>query len=292
VLQWIAVGLDVEDQKRTQSELQEADRRKDEYLAMLAHELRNPLAPIRNAGALLLRRIAADDPVRPAAEMIDRQSRHLSRLVDELLDVSRVTRGKIRLDIQTVDLAIAIRNGIEAALPGMDRRRQGLELRLPPPGTFLQVDVVRFAQVVANLLDNASKFSADGSPVRMEARIAGDWVELQVSDQGEGIDPALLPGVFDLFTQAQGPLDRSTGGLGIGLALVKALVEQHGGTVEAASDGPRRGATFTVRLPLKAPATVPAAADGADGAGSVSAPPEPRGGAKTPAPAPQAGATA
>jgi PAS domain S-box-containing protein len=306
VMQWISVALDVEDQKRTQAELQEADRRKDEYLAMLAHELRNPLAPIRNAGALLLRKIAPDEPVRPAVEMIDRQSRHLSRLVDELLDVSRVTRGKIRLDIQTVDLAIAVRNGIEAALPGMDRRRQGLELRLPPPGTFLQVDVVRFAQVVANLLDNASKFSPEGSPVRLEAKLAGESVVFEVSDQGEGIAPELLGGVFDLFTQAQGPLDRSTGGLGIGLALVKSLVELHGGTVSAASEGRGRGATFTVRLPLKvSESLLPGAGDSSDSDGhvglvglegqvrpdaaSVSGPQEPRDVGKTTSPAPQAG---
>jgi PAS domain S-box-containing protein len=295
VMQWISVALDVDDQKRTQAELQEADRRKDEYLAMLAHELRNPLAPIRNAGTLLLRKIAADDPVRPAAEMIDRQSRHLSRLVDELLDVSRVTRGKIRLDVQTVDLAVAVRNGVEAALPGMDRRRQGLELRIPPPGTFLQVDVVRFAQVVANLLDNASKFSPEGAPVRLEAKLSGESVVFQVSDQGEGIAPELLPSVFDLFTQAQGSLDRSTGGLGIGLALVKALVELHGGTVSAASDGPGRGATFTVQLPLKVPESLLAAQNdpgGPDGAGSVSGRTEPHGAGKTPSRAPQAGATA
>jgi PAS domain S-box-containing protein len=268
VSQWISVALDVEDQKRIESELQAADRRKDEYLAMLAHELRNPLAPIRNATALLLRKIAPADPVRPAAEMIERQGRHLSRLVDELLDVSRVTRGKIRLDVQTVDLATAVRNGVEAALPSMDRRRQGLELRLPPPGTFLQVDLVRFAQVIANLLDNASKFSPEGVPVCMEASLDGDWVVIRVTDQGDGIAPELLPGVFDLFTQAQGTLDRSTGGLGIGLALVKALVEQHGGTVEAASDGLGRGATFTVRLPLRLPASLLESANGAQATGA------------------------
>lgn len=249
VTQWIAVALDVDDQKRTEAELQEADRRKDEYLAMLAHELRNPLAPIRNAGALLLRRIDSADMLRPAAEMIERQSRHLSRLVDELLDVSRVTRGKIRLDIQPVDLMTALRNGIEAALPALDRRRQRLELDLPGEGYPVTLDVVRFAQVIANLLDNASKFSPEGSPIDLVAQADEHEVVIRVSDRGEGIAAELLPGVFELFTQAQGPIDRAAGGLGIGLALVKALVELHGGHVRAESAGPGTGACFTVTLP-------------------------------------------
>lgn len=250
VVQWIAVALDVEQHKRVERQLQVAHKRKDDFLAMLAHELRNPLAPIRTAGALLLRRVAPGDPIRDAAEIIDRQSAHLGRLVDELLEVSRVTRGKIVLTLEAVELSDVLRSGIEAATPNIERRHQRLVLALPPTGLRLSLDSVRFAQVIANLLDNASRYSPEGGQIELCVRVAEDAVLITVRDEGEGIASELLPLLFEPFVQAERSIDRTGGGLGLGLALVKALVVLHGGRVWAESQGPGRGACFSVRLPL------------------------------------------
>ncbi len=232
------------------SELQEADRRKDEFLAMLAHELRNPLAPIRNAVEIL--RLSGDRPVRERArQVIARQVEHLSRLVDDLLEVSRITQRKVRLRRRAVRLATVVESAVEVARPLMDQHGQRFELALPAEDPLLDVDPVRMSQVIGNLLHNAAKFTPAGGRVKLEARIGGSMLEIVVSDDGVGISPEVLPRVFDLFSQGDRSLERSQGGLGIGLALVKRLVEMHGGQVSAHSDGPNRGSRFTITLPFR-----------------------------------------
>jgi PAS domain S-box-containing protein len=248
ILKWIGVALDVDEQRQAQAALVAADRRKDEFLAMLAHELRNPLGPIRNSVAVLAHAALPDARQVRAVEIIARQSMHLARLVDDLLDVARVTSGKIALAPVAIDLREALQAGIELARPALDAREQHVELASPAAPVTVQVDPTRFAQVIGNLLQNAAKFSAPGRRVHVAAEREADQVAIRVSDEGVGIPPDLLPHVFDLFTQADRSLNRAQGGLGVGLALVKAIVEMHGGRVHAES-GPQ-GSTFTVRLPL------------------------------------------
>jgi PAS domain S-box-containing protein len=259
IVKWIGVALDVDEQRQAQAALVAADRRKDEFLAMLAHELRNPLGPIRNAVAILAHAAPPDARLQRAVAIIGRQSAHLARLVDDLLDVARVTSGKIALAPVATDLGEALQAGIELARPALDAREQHIELALPGTQVTVEVDPTRFAQVVGNLLQNAAKFSPPGRRVRLAAEREDDGVAIRVVDEGNGIPPDLLPHVFDLFTQADRSLDRSQGGLGVGLALVKAIVELHGGRVKAAS-GPR-GSTFTVWLPLPGATGSPAPAD-------------------------------
>jgi PAS domain S-box-containing protein len=232
--------------------LREADRRKDEFLAMLAHELRNPLAPIRNSVEVLRRIGPAEPRLLQVGEMIDRQVAHMARLVDDLLDVSRVSRGKILLRAERLDL-VPLVAAVLADLRGLFET-SGLELdqELPLEPVWLSGDPTRLSQVVGNLLQNANKFTNPGGKVRVRLvadRESGQAV-LTVEDTGIGMDPDILARLFEPFSQADGSLDRSRGGLGLGLALVKGLVELHGGEVRAASPGPGRGSTFTVRLPL------------------------------------------
>ena len=229
-------------------ELREADRRKDEFLAMLAHELRNPLAPIRNAVQILV----SDDPaIREKARlMIGRQVQHIARLVDDLLEVSRITQRKVVLQPTVVQLATVIESAVEVARPFVDTKRQQLAVSLPPDELWLEVDAVRLSQVIGNLLHNASKFTPAGGSIGLDARVAGEMLEIVVRDDGEGITADVLPKVFDLFTQADRTLERTQGGLGIGLSLVKGLVTMHGGTVRAESGGRGEGSRFTIILPL------------------------------------------
>jgi len=241
--------------------LQEDDRRKDQFLAMLAHELRNPLAPIRSAVELLRRNL---DPLRleRTHAMIERQVGHLTRLVDDLLDVSRVTQGKVTLRTVPLDIVEAVYAGVDIARPFIDARHHELTLTLPPPGQlWVDGDPTRLAQVVGNILNNAAKYTDERGAIALAVTGDGDWVTVAARDNGIGIPADLLPQVFDVFTQAERSLDRAQGGLGIGLSLVKSLVELHGGTVVAASDGPGRGSTFSIRLPQRAPAAVVASAD-------------------------------
>jgi PAS domain S-box-containing protein len=241
--------LDITERKRAEDALREAARRKDEFLAMLSHELRNPLAPIRNAGHIL--RLAGDQnpAVGQAGEMVERQVQHMTRLVDDLLDVSRVSRGKIQLREEKVDLATVIARAIESVQPLIDARGHELILTLPTRPVRLGGDVTRLVQIVANLLNNAAKYTDPGGRIWLTAGRDGGAVEVRVKDTGIGIAPEALPHVFDLFTQADRALDRSQGGLGIGLTLVKSLVDMHGGSVRAHSEGPGRGSEFVVRLP-------------------------------------------
>lgn len=233
---------------RQAEELRAADRRKDEFLAMLAHELRNPLAPIKN-GLEILRR-AGDPAARDTRDMIARQVDHLTRLVDDLLDVSRITRGKVELRPAEVDLNAVLARAAEGVRPLADARRHRLTVTPAPRPVWVTADLTRLVQVVGNLLTNAAKYSDPGGRIDLTLAEEGEEAVIRVTDAGTGIPADVLPRVFDLFAQADRTLDRSEGGLGIGLTLVKGLVELHGGTVKAASDGPGRGSEFTVRLPV------------------------------------------
>jgi signal transduction histidine kinase len=233
-----------------------ADRRKDEFLAMLAHELRNPLAAIQ-MGLPLLDRHPPRDPVEGRArEVMKRQSGLLTRLVDDLLDVSRVTRNRIELQLTEVDLARLVSQVCDGLRPrAIEPRHQQLAVEVPGEPVIVAGDASRLEQVLTNLLDNASKYSDPQTRIEVALRTSGATAALCVRDQGIGIDAQTLPSVFELFAQARTSLDRSRGGLGIGLTLVKALVELHGGQVEAASDGIGRGTAITVHLPLRAART-------------------------------------
>lgn len=231
--------------------LREADQRKDEFLAMLGHELRNPLAPIRNAVRAMQRLNPSESRYEQMREMIDRQVTHLSRLVDDLLDISRITRNQVQLRRQLVELASIVAQATETVQPLMEARRHQFTVRLPPdPPVWLQADPSRLAQVIENLLANAAKYTPDGGQIELTAELSGPEVILRVADNGIGISPELLSRIFDLFAQADQGLDRQQGGLGIGLTLVKKLVELHGGRIEAHSEGPAQGSEFVVRLPL------------------------------------------
>jgi signal transduction histidine kinase len=234
--------------QRRAADLADADRRKDEFLAMLAHELRNPLASIRNS-AWLIRSLAVGDDLRWPAGSIERQVGHLARLVDDLLDVSRVSRGKLTLLKQEIDLADVVRRAAEASRPLLEARGHELTVELPQEPAWVQGDSTRLEQVVCNLLNNAAKYVPDGGHVRLSVRREGAEVVVRVSDDGIGISADLLPRVFDLFAQGDRSLARSEGGLGIGLTLVKSLAEMHDGSAEARSEGPGKGSEFTVRLP-------------------------------------------
>lgn len=226
----------------------EANQRKDEFLAMLAHELRNPLAPIGNAIALL--RKGGAQAVDKVIGIMDRQLRQMVHLVDDLLDVSRVTSGKIVLKREPVELRDVVQVALEASLPLIQAARHTFELDLPPATLPLLADRIRLAQVLTNLLNNAAKYTPDGGRITLAAHAEGDQVLLEVRDTGLGIPQDMLPRVFEVFTQVKHAEERSQGGLGLGLALVKKLVEMHGGAVWAESAGPGRGSSFRVRLPL------------------------------------------
>jgi signal transduction histidine kinase len=229
--------------------IQEADHRKDEFLAMLAHELRNPLAPIRNA-VYVMRLLGSDRPeVERARDVIDRQLQHLARLVDDLLDVSRITRGKIQLQLESIDVAVAVANAVETTRPLIEARKHELILSLPQEPVRVRADLARLAQILANLLNNAAKYTEEGGRIWLTVEQEGSEVVFRVRDTGAGISPEMLSRVFDLFTQADQSLDRSQGGLGIGLTLVHRLVELHHGSVEGFSQGPGQGSEFIVRLP-------------------------------------------
>jgi PAS domain S-box-containing protein len=241
---------DITARKRAEEDLREGSRRKDQFLAMLAHELRNPLAPIRNA--LQIMRLVSHDAaeVGQARDLMDRQVQNLVRLIDDLLDVSRITRGKIHLRKERLDLAAIVQSALEISRPHIEAAGHELTVVLPPGPLEVQADAARLAQVVANLLNNASKYTDPGGHIRLTAERDGPQAVVRVRDTGVGIPAELLPDVFGMFVQVPASLERSQGGLGLGLTLVKTLVEMHGGSVEAHSDGPGRGSEFVARLPL------------------------------------------
>jgi PAS domain S-box-containing protein len=251
-LGFYALITDQSARNRAEQALRDADRRKDEFLAMLAHELRNPLAPIRSAAEVLRLGSPQDGPQQWAREVIERQTQHLTRLVDDLLDVSRITRGMVTIRREPLDVAVVVQRSVETSRPMIDARHQQLTVSLPQQPLRVEGDLTRLVQVVANLLNNAAKYTEEGGRIEVEARGQDGIVSITVRDNGIGLSAELLPHVFDLFTQANRSLDRSQGGLGVGLTLVRHLVELHGGTVEAMSDGPGQGSQFTVRLPLLA----------------------------------------
>jgi PAS domain S-box-containing protein len=233
---------------RLYSSLKEQDRRKDEFLAMLAHELRNPLAPIASAAELLKIGTASEERVRRSSEVISRQVKHMTSLVDDLLDISRVTRGLIQLERVPVDVGAILRSAVEQSRPLIEAREHALVITQDPAGAQVLGDPNRLVQVLANLLNNAAKYTPRGGRILLALERAGEQVHLRVQDNGIGIGRDLLPQVFDLFTQAERTPDRSQGGLGIGLALVKNVVTLHGGTVTAHSEGAGMGSVFTVTL--------------------------------------------
>jgi PAS domain S-box-containing protein len=270
VCRWIGAATDIDDQKRAEIALLEADRGKDEFLAMLAHELRNPLAPIRNA-VQTLHFIEGSQQLRWAQDVIDRQVKHLSRLVDDLLDVSRITRGKVTLQKQPIDLAEVVAQAIETSRPLIEERRHHLEVRQPDEPLRVLGDPTRLAQVVLNLLNNAAKYTEEGGKITLMIERTPREAVVRIRDNGLGIPRDMLPRIFDLFTQVDRTIDRAQGGLGIGLMLVRRLVQMHGGSVTVASEGPGKGSEFTVRLPLL-DAAAPAGAgraEGTDGAAAV-----------------------
>ena len=249
VTQSAAVALDISERKRAEQALHEADRAKDEFLATLAHELRNPLAPLKNA-AEMLRNPAAE----PAwcRDVIERQVNHLSRLIDDLLDVSRITRDKLELRKETVEISDVIRSAVEASRPMIESCGQTLLVAPLPESIYVHGDLVRLTQVLTNLLTNAAKFSQGAGAIRLSVERDCGRVSISIADSGIGITKDELSRVFDRFYQSQRRGARFLGGLGIGLSLVRRLVELHGGTVEAQSEGPGRGSEFVVRLPITA----------------------------------------
>lgn len=229
--------------------LRDADRKKDDFLALLAHELRNPLAPIRNGLQIL--KLAKDHIERDRLQaMMDRQLSHMVRLIDDLLDISRINRNKMELRCTRILLSDAIYSAVEAARPAIEAAGHQLTISIPKEPVYLDADLTRLAQVFSNLLNNSAKYTLAGGRIRLMAQVEADEVLIKVEDSGIGIPEDSLPLIFDMFSQVDRSIERSTGGLGIGLALVRGLVEMHGGAVSVASQGVNQGSTFTVRLPF------------------------------------------
>lgn len=245
----VAVAMDIESRVRAEEALKEADRRKDEFLAMLAHELRNPLAPIGAAAALLGHDAVNADRIRQSSAVITRQVQHMTGLINELLDVARVTRGLITLDMTVLDAKRIVAEALEQMRPVLESRGHTLQVNQPPSPAFVKGDHKRLVQVLANLLNNAAKFTPEGGIIKVELAMDARHVRMSVHDNGIGMTHELIHKAFDLFTQAERTSDRSQGGLGIGLALVRSLVQLHGGHVSAESTGPGQGTRFTVCLP-------------------------------------------
>ena len=249
-LRFLGIIADITLRKHTEATLRDADLRKDEFLATLAHELRNPLAPIRNAVQIM--QLSRDEAMHESArKIIERQLKQMVHLVDDLLDVSRISQGKVELRLEQVDVADAVLDAIETSRPLVDAGRHHLATRLAPPRALMvDADVTRLCQIVANLLNNAAKYTPEGGHIQVLAERDGDEAVITVQDSGIGLTQDMLPRVFDMFAQVDRSMERAQGGLGIGLALVKRLVEMHGGSVAALSEGPDRGCRFVVRLPL------------------------------------------
>lgn len=259
---WVGVNIDITERVQAQEELRhqadalrDADRQKDEFLALLGHELRNPLAPLRNALHVLLQPALDKTVMHEVKEMMEKQVSHLSRLVDDLLDVARISQGKIELLKERVDLAAAVKNAVASVRPLIDARNHRLTVLLPEEPIAVEADPTRLEQILVNLLNNAAKYTKPGGEISLSTVAEGNDAVIRIRDNGVGIPPELLPKIFNLFAQAETSLDRSQGGLGIGLTLVKKLVELHGGAVSASSAGQGRGSEFVVRL-----AALPAAA--------------------------------
>jgi PAS domain S-box-containing protein len=256
----VSNAQDVTEQHQLQRALQETDRRKDEFLAMLAHELRNPVAPIANA-AELLSRLVPQENQRTLVGIIQRQAVHLGRLLDDLLDVARITQGRIELRREVIDVATCVHLAIETAEPLIRSKAHRLTLTQTLEPIYVPADKVRLGQCIANVLVNAAKYTPDGGEIRIRPHVDGNTAVVEIADNGIGIAPEFLPRIFELFAQSERGLDRSQGGLGVGLTVCKQIVELHGGNVIASSPGVGHGSTFTIRLPLaEQAATSPRAA--------------------------------
>ncbi|MFL6697049.1 MAG: PAS domain S-box protein [Vitreoscilla sp.] len=259
-LRFLGIIADITLRKHTEATLRDADLRKDEFLATLAHELRNPLAPIRNAVQIM--QLSRDEAMHEnARKIIERQLKQMVHLVDDLLDVSRISQGKVELRLEQVDVADAVLDAIETSRPLIDAGRHHLTTKLAPPRALMvEADSTRLCQIVANLLNNAAKYTPEGGHIQVLAERDGNEAVITVQDSGIGLSQDMLPRVFDMFAQVDRSMERAQGGLGIGLALVKRLVEMHGGSVHATSEGPDRGCRFVVRLPLiRTPSRAPRA---------------------------------
>ncbi len=249
VTEWVGVHTDITEQRAAAEALREADSRKDIFIATLAHELRNPLAPIRNASQVARSPQATEAQRRWSYDVIDRQVSHMGLLLDDLLDVSRITRGTLQLRRERVELAAIVDTAVETAKPLIDERRHRLEVHLPSAAVWLEADALRLAQVLSNLLTNAAKYSDPEGRIELTAKQADGELVICVTDTGIGIEAEMIPRMFEMFSQSTHAIERSGGGLGIGLALVKGLVVLHGGTVGVESAGRGRGSKFTVWLP-------------------------------------------
>jgi signal transduction histidine kinase/CheY-like chemotaxis protein len=244
----LGVTADITERRRMEHALKEADRRKDEFLATLAHELRNPLAPIRNA-VEILRRLSPPEPrLQSCRSIIERQAEQMSRLMEDLLDVSRITLDRLKLRKEKVDLCNIIESAIETSRPLIDEGEHELTVNIPSEEIWLDADPIRLVQVFSNLLNNAAKYTAIGGHIWLTVQRRGSDVTVTVKDNGAGIPKELLPEIFSMFTQGQQEAGRMRGGLGLGLTLAKSLVEMHGGTIEAKSAGPKQGSELIVRL--------------------------------------------
>ena len=268
IVRWMGTCTDIHDQKLAENALRMANQRKDDFLAMLAHELRNPLAPISTAAQVL--RLRQGDPAyaQRAGEIIERQVRHMTELVDDLLDVSRVTRGLVQMERAPLELRAVLDAAVEQVRPLVEARHHDLDVVLPAGPVHVDGDRTRLVQAVSNLLNNAAKYTQQHGSVRLGLAVHGGQAVISVQDNGSGIAPALLPQVFDLFTQGERTPDRAQGGLGVGLTLVKSIAQLHGGAVSADSRGQGQGSTFTMSLP-----TIAMPADAAAGACSGQAAP-------------------
>ena len=241
---------DITERKTVEDALELADRRKNEFLAILAHELRNPLAPISNSVSILAAGKLSPEVRERAVVLMDRQVKQMVRLVDDLMDVSRITRGKVELKTERARLADIVASAVETSQPLIEQFSHTLGVDLPEQPIWLDADVTRLTQIFSNLLNNAAKYSEAKGSITVSARTEGDRVKVDISDRGIGIRPEMIGRIFDMFAQVDGSLERAHGGLGVGLTLVKTLVEMHGGMISVHSDGPGKGSTFTVDLPL------------------------------------------
>ncbi|MFL6572555.1 MAG: PAS domain S-box protein, partial [Burkholderiales bacterium] len=243
------VTQDLTDRRNIQS-LQDAAKDVNEFIATLAHELRNPLAPIRTAVEVMAKLPGSDPAQQAMRETIDRQSAQLARIVDDMIDIARITRGAMTIERAPVDMAEAVRRAVETAAPAIEAGRHRLEVELPPEPLIVNGDLHRLTQVLANLLDNAARYTPQAGGIAVRARQEDGWSVIQVSDNGRGIEPGMLERIFHMFVQGRAALEKIGAGLGVGLALARRIAEAHGGSLEAASEGEDRGAQFTLRVPL------------------------------------------
>ena len=252
----VVTFLDVTDRKQAEEEIRTAARRREEFLAMLSHELRNPLSAVVSASRVMQSQTVRPETIHKAREIVQRQSHHMARLLDDLLDVSRITRGGIELRKEDMDLRDVVYTAIEALTPLLEERRAHINVDMSNDLLAIRGDSARMQQVIVNLLSNAARYSPPGKTIHLSSAAEGEIILLRCKDEGRGISKSMLSEIFELFVQNEQGLERSSGGLGIGLTLVRQIVELHGGTVEAHSDGPGTGSEFVVKLPRQRHAVI------------------------------------